>query len=76
MEKNQNQKLVQYEELQPDEWIDWLVQSYEDDISNEEEYGPKEPVSKWIIGKKRKHPPQDHPDQQMVKDLIINIKQE
>ena len=76
MEKDQTRKLVQYSELKPNECIDWLVKSYEDGVSCEEEDGPKEPVAKWIIGKKSKHPPQDHVDQQMVKNFIINIKQE
>ena len=75
MEKDKMQKLVQYEELQPDECINWSLQSYEDDISSEED-GVEEPVSKWIIRKERKRSPQEDPDQQMVKDLIINIKQQ
>ena len=41
-----------------------------------EEEGPAESVAKWIIGKKRKRIPQEKPYQQLVKDLIINIKQE
>ena len=52
------------------------MQSYEDDVSSEEEDPPKEMATKWIIGKKRKCPPLDQPNQQMVKGLIINIKQE
>ena len=75
MEKKKTQKLVQYEELQSEEFFDWSLQSYEDDVSSKED-GPEESVSRWIIGKKRKRLPQDQPDQQMVKDLIINIKQE
>ena len=54
MEKDQTHKLLQYEDLQPDECIDWSLQSYEDAVSREED-GPKEPVAMWIIGKKRKH---------------------
>ena len=58
MEKNQTQKLVQYEKLQPDECSDWSVISYEDDISSEEE-GPAEPIDKWIIIRKRKRLPKE-----------------
>ena len=58
MEKDQTQKLVQYEELQPDECIDWSLQSYEYEVSSEED-APKEPISRWIIEKKRKHLPKE-----------------
>ena len=56
MEKDKTHKLVQHEELQPDECINWSIQSFEDDFSSEED-GPEEPVARWIIRKKRKHPP-------------------
>ena len=74
MEKDKIQKLVQYEELQSNELIDWSLQSYEDEFSSEED-GPEESVTKWIIRKKRKCILQEQPDQQMVQDLIINIAQ-
>ena len=69
MKKKKTQNLVQYEQLQPDECIDWSLQSYEDDVSSEED-DPKDPVSRWIIGMKRKCFAKEQLDQQMVKDLI------
>ena len=62
MEKKQIHKLDQHEKLQLQQYIDWSMISYEDGVSSEEE-GPTELVSKWIIRKKRKFPPQDHQDQ-------------
>ena len=61
MEKKQIQKFDQHEELHLEQYIDWSMVSYEDDVSSEEE-GP-EPVAKWIIGRKRKHSPKEHPYQ-------------
>ena len=75
MEKKQRRKFDQQQELQFDQYIDWLILSYEDDLSSEEE-GPTKLVTKWIIGKKRKCLPKEQPDQQLVKDLIINVKKE
>ena len=73
MEKKHIQKLDQHEELHFEQYIDWSIISYEDDLSSEEE-GPTEPVAKWIIGRKRKHSPKEQLDQQLVKDFIINVK--
>jgi len=39
MEKKHIQKLDQHDELEFEKYIDWLVVSYEDDLSSEEE-GP------------------------------------
>ena len=36
----------------------------------------EELVARWIVKKKRKHPPIENLDQQIVKDLIINTKQQ
>lgn len=58
MEKKQIHKLDQHEELQFEQYIDWLVIFYEYDLSSEEE-GPIEPISKWIIGRKRKCLPKE-----------------
>jgi len=33
-------------------------------------------VAKWIVKKKKKHLPIEKPDQQIVKDLVINTKQQ
>lgn len=75
MDEKHIQKLGQHEELQFEQYIDSSVISYEDDISSKEK-GPIEPIAKWIIGRKRKHSPKVQLDQQLVKDLIINVKQE
>ena len=58
MEKKHIRKLGEHEELQFEQYIDWLIVSYGDDISSEEE-GPIEPVAKWIIGRKTKHSPKE-----------------
>lgn len=74
MEKKHIQRLGQYEEFQFENYVDWLIAFYGDDLSSDEE-GLIEPVAKWIIGKKRKHSSKEQPDQQPIKDLIINVKQ-
>jgi hypothetical protein len=50
-----------------------LIDFHKDDISSDEE-GFVEPAVKWIIGKKRKRLSEKHPDQQPVRDLVINVK--
>ena len=42
--------------------MDWSIISYEDDLSSEEEV-PIELISKWIIGRKRKHSSKEQPNQ-------------
>ena len=61
--------------MQPKEFVDWSLQSYEYDVSSKED-GLEDSVTRWIIGKKRKRLPQEEPDQHIVQDLIINIKQQ
>ena len=73
IEKDKAHKLVQHEELQFDEFINWSFQSYEDDFSSEQD-NPKELVVRWIVKKKNKHLLIEKPDQQIVQDLIINTK--
>ena len=53
MENVQIQKLVQYEELQLENHIDWSIAFHKDDISSDKE-GFVEPAVKFIVGKKRK----------------------
>jgi hypothetical protein len=74
MDMKHIQRFGQYEELQFENYVDWSIAFYGDDISSDEE-GLTELVSKWIIGKKRKRSSKEHLDQQRVKDLIINVKQ-
>ena len=74
MEKKHIQRFDQHEELYFDKYIDWSITFYEDDLSSEEE-GPTEPIAKHIVGRKRKRSPKEQPYQQLVKDLIINVKQ-
>ena len=74
MEKKHIQRFNQHEELYFEKYIDLSIVSYGDYLSSDEE-GPIEPVAKWTISKKRKRSPKEDPDQQLIKDLIINIKQ-
>ena len=73
MEKKHIQRFDQYEYLQFENYVDWSIYFYGDDLSSDEE-GSIEPVSKWIIGKKRKWLLKEKLDQHPVRDLIINIK--
>ena len=57
-----HQKLGQHEELYFEQYIDWSIVSYGDDLPSKEE-APTELVAKWIIGRKRKHSPKKQPDQ-------------
>ena len=75
MEKHKAQKLVQYEELQPDEIINWSFEYYEDDFSSEQD-SLEEPVARWIVRKKRKRLPIEEPDREIIQDLITNTKQQ
>ena len=74
MEKKQIQRFDQYGELQLENYIDWSIAFHKDDISSDEE-GFAEPTIKWIVGKKRKRFLEEQPDQQPVRDLVINVKQ-
>ena len=74
MEKKHIQRFDQYGELQLENYIDWSIAFYKDDISSDEE-GFAEPVVKRIVGKKRKWLSEEQPDQQLVRDLVINVKQ-
>ena len=74
MEKKHIQRFDQYEELQFENYVDQSIAFYGDDLSSDEE-GSTEPVTKWIIGRKRKRSSKEQPHQQPVRDLIINIKQ-
>ena len=53
MEKKHIHRFDQYEELQFENYVDWSIEFYGDDISSDEE-DPTELVVKWIIGKKIK----------------------
>ena len=53
-------------------YIDWSITYYKDDISSVEG-SLAETTVKWIIGGKRKWLVVEHLDQQPVKDLIINV---
>jgi signal recognition particle GTPase len=74
-EKHKAHKPVQHEELKFEEFINWSFQSYEDGFSSEED-NPEERVARWIVKKKKKHLLIENLDQQIVKDLIINTKQQ
>ena len=58
-----------------DNYIDWSITYSKDDVSSDEE-DFLEPVNRWIVGEKRKWLVDEHPDEEPVKDLIINHQQE
>ena len=72
MEKKQFQIFDEYGEILFENYIDWSISLYKDDVSRDEE-NLEEPSIKWIIGGKRKWLVVEHLDQQPVKDLIINV---
>ena len=54
-------------------YIDWSIAYYKADVSSDEE-SLEELTVKWIVGGKRKRLAEEQPDQQPVRDLIINVK--
>ena len=56
------------------ELSDWSFQSYKDDITSNGD-NIKEPMASWNVRKKHKRLASEKPDQQTVKDLILNIEQ-
>ena len=74
MEKNEGKRLAQRREIQPEEFIDWSILSYEDkDTSDEDDV--EEPAARWIYKEKQKWLPFENPDQQIIKDLVINSEE-
>ena len=71
MEKRQFQSVDQYKGICLENYIDWSIAFSKDDVSSDEE-DFVEPVSRWIIGGKRKRLVDEQPEEQPVKDLIIN----
>ena len=55
-------------------YIDWSIAYSKDDVSSDEE-DLVEPISKWIVGGKRKRLVDKQPNEQPVKYLIINDQQ-
>ena len=74
MEKKHFQSFDQYGEILFENYIDWSISLYKDDVSRDEE-NLEEPSIKWIIGGKRKQLAEAQLDQKPVKDLIINDQQ-
>ena len=74
MEKSRGKRLAQRREIQREEFIDWSIMSYEDNVTSDED-GAKEFVSRWIYKKKEKRLPIEKPDQQIIKDLVINSEE-
>ena len=73
MEKSEGKRSVQKREIQLEEPVDWLVQSYKDEVTSDED-NVEEHVSRWILKKKQKRLPMEKQDQQIIKDLIINTE--
>ena len=71
MEEKQFQSADQYKGICLENYIDWLIAYSKDDVSSDEE-NLVERSSKWIVDGKRKQLVDEQPDQQSVKDLIIN----
>ena len=74
MEKNEGKRSIQKREIQLEEPVDWLVQSYKDDVTSDED-NIEEPMSKWIFKKKQKRLSMKEPNQQIIRDLIINTEE-
>ena len=74
MEKKTFQSFNQYGEILFENYIDWSIGLYKDDVSSDEE-SLEEPNIIWIIGGKRKRLAKEQPDQEPVKDLIVNDQQ-
>ena len=62
MEKKQFQSVDQYKGICLENYIDWLIAYSKDNVSSDEE-DLVEPVSKWIVGGKRKRLVDKQPDQ-------------
>ena len=75
MEKSEGKRLAQRREIQPEEFIDWSILSDEDKVTSDED-GVEEPTSRWIHKKKNKRLPIENPNQQIIKDLVINSKEQ
>ena len=74
MEKSEGKISVQKREIQLEELIDWSVQSYKDEFTSDED-NTEEPMARWIFKKKHKQLSMEKPDQQIIKDLIINTEE-
>ena len=75
MEEKQFQSVDQYKGIWLENYMDWSIAYSKDDVPSDEE-DIVEPVSKWIVGGKWKRLVDEQPDQQPIKDLIINDQQE
>ena len=74
MGEKQFQSVDQYKGICLENYINWSMAFTKDDVSNDEE-DFVEPVSRWIVGGKRKRLVNEYPDEQPVKVLIINDQQ-
>ena len=74
MEKYERKRSVQEREIQLEELIDWSIQSYNDEITSDED-NTEEPMANWIFKKKHKRLPMEKLDQQIIRDLIINTEE-
>ena len=71
MEKSRGKMLAQRREIQLEEFIDWWIFSYEDNVTSDED-GAKEPATRWIYKNKKRRLQIEKPDQQITKGLVIN----
>ena len=56
MEKSRGKRLAQRREIQIEEFIDWSIMSYENNVMSDED-GAKEPATRWIYKNKKKRLP-------------------
>ena len=75
MEKRQFQSINQCRGVCLENFIDWSIAFSKDDVSSDEE-DFVESISRWIVGGKRKRLVDKQPDDQPVRDLIINYQPE
>jgi hypothetical protein len=73
MKKNEGRRLVQKRETQL-EHVDWSVQSYKYEVTSDED-NTEEPMSRWILKKNQKRLSMKEPDQQIIRDLVINTEE-
>ena len=71
MEKGRFQSIDQCRGVCLENYIDCLITFSKDDVSRDEE-DFVEPISRWIVGGKRKRLVDEQPNDQLVRDLIIN----
>lgn len=71
---NMGKRMTQKKEFHLEEFVDEVVSSYEDDSTSDEDF-IEDYKAIWICKKKKRFQTEE-PDQTVVKDLIINNKED